>query len=208
MEVTITPTTPLLRPDQVQSAKDEIATLEAKMHNPLIQDKGMVAKQLRQAKKLTELQTPRPPENADEEGRMEKRSRELLEQILEGMPSQEEMRKAPPGAVEKHMRWERHNKQKILEWKNLQLRLKPGEQGAANLEVHRPTASSLNMDNAHIPGKRFFMPAVNGQAVTFSDEQIAYLKELGLEVGLMSNGEREVVKEHIGGVDLVFGKGA
>jgi hypothetical protein len=35
------------------------------------------------------------------------------------MPSQEEMRKAPPGAVDKHMGWEKRNKPKIAEWKNL-----------------------------------------------------------------------------------------
>jgi hypothetical protein len=200
------PTTPLLRPDQVEIARDEIKALEGKLQNPLIQDKGQVQKQLANARKLTEQQTPKPPLDAVEEGRMVTRSKELLEKILEGMPSQEEMRKAPPGAVEKHRAWERRNKPRILEWKNLQLRLTAGsgDRDAANLEKYRPTASTLNMDNAHIPGKQFYMPHTNGPAVTFSDEQLAFLKSQGFEPALMSNDQREVVKQHLtgGGIGL------
>src|SRR5262245_30687204 len=108
--IAVTPTSPLLRPDQLVRAKDEIAGLEDKLKNPLIQDKAAVQKQLVNARKLTELQTPRPPQNAEEEGRMVSRSKELLSKILQGMPSQEEMRKSPPGAVEKHRAWETRNK--------------------------------------------------------------------------------------------------
>lgn len=202
METATFDTKPLLRPDQVQSAKDEIASLEAKLSNPLIEDKAMVRRQLNNARRLTELQTPRPPQDSAEEGRMVARSRQLIGEILQGMPSQEEMRKAPPGAVDKHMRWEKANKPKILEWKNLQLRLKPGERDAANLERHRPTGSTLNMDGAQIQGKNFFMPATTGPAVVFSDEQLAYLKAMGFEPALMSNGERQVVKNHISGIGI------
>lgn len=201
-------TKPLLRPDQLQTAKDEIKSLEAKLSNPLIEDKAMVMRQLRNAKRVTAEQTPHPPQSAEEEGRMVKRSKELLEKILRGMPSHEEMRKAPPGAVDKHLKWEGSNKPLIQEWKNLQLRLKPGEREAANLERHRPTGSTLNMDNAFIPGKQFFVPAVNGPVVTFTDEQIAYLKANRIEVGLMSNDQREIVKEHIGiGMEAQKNKG-
>jgi hypothetical protein len=38
------------------------------------------------------------------------------------MLSHEEMRKCPPGAVDRHRRWEKKNK-KILEWQNIQRRL-------------------------------------------------------------------------------------
>jgi hypothetical protein len=203
---TVFPTTPLLRPDQVKNAQDEIKSLEAKLVNPLIEDKGMVRKQLTQAKKLTEAQTPRSPETAEEEGRMVSRSRQLLDEILQGMPSQEEMRKAPPGAVDKHMKWEKRNKPKILEWKNLQLRLKPGEREAASLEQHRPTGSSLNMDNAFIPGKNFFMPATNGPAVTFNDAQIAALRQVSPQLAdalaLLSNQDRQQIKDTISGIGL------
>jgi hypothetical protein len=206
MENTATfPTSPLLRPDQVEIARDEIKALEGKLQNPLIQDKGQVQKQLVNARRLTDAQTPQPPADALEEGRMVSRSKELLEKILDGMPSQEEMRKAPPGAVEKHRAWEKRNKPRILEWKNLQLRLTAGsgDRDAANLEKFRPTASTLNMDNAFIPGKQFYMAHTKGPAVTFSDEQLAFLKEQGFEPALMSNDQRQVVKEHLsGGIGL------
>ena len=119
------------------------------------------------------------------------------------------MRKAPPGAVDKHMKWERRNKLKILEWKNLQLRLTHGEESeAAVLERHRPVGSSLSMDNAFIPGKMFFMPPANaGLPPAFSDDQLAYLRnispELADQIGLMSNDQRRQVKDVIdGGIGL------
>lgn len=206
--LTVTPTSPLLRPDQLESAREEIKSLEAKMTNPLIEDKGQVRRQLQNARKATEMQTPHAPQNAEEEGRMVSKSRELLGKILEGMPSQEEMRKAPPGAVEKHRSWETRNKARILEWKNLQLRLTAGsgDRDAANLEKHRPTSSSLNMDSAFIQGKNFFMPEMTGPAVTFNDDQIAVLRKispaLADQLALMPNVDRQQVKDAISGIGL------
>lgn len=198
------PTTSLLTPDQVSAATEEIKSLDAKLSNPLIQDKGQVRKQLQQAKKLFDQQAPRAPETSEEEGRMVRRSRELLNEILQGMPSQEEMRKAPAGAVDKHMRWERRNKPKIMEWKHIQRRLTAGsnERDAANLERFRPTSSTLNMDSAQIPGKQFFMPATSGPVVTFSNEQLEYLKSIGFEPALLSNDQRAMVKEAMNGIGL------
>lgn len=201
-------TKPLLRPDQVESAREEIKSLETKLTNPLIQDKGQVRKQLQQAQKLMLEQVPQAPATVEEEGRMVARSKELLGKILEGMPSHEEMRKAPPGAVEKHRAWERRNKTAIIEWKNLQLRLNAGtsDRDVANLEKFRPTASSLNMDSAFIPGKNFHMPETNGPVVTFSDEQLALLRQLSPQladsVALMRNEDRQKVKDTIAGIGL------
>src|SRR3990167_10812588 len=192
-------TKPLLRPAQIEDTKSEIKALESKLQSPHIEDKGEVAKQLRRVTKSFEEQLPRPPVDGEEEGRMISRSRDLLNDVLRGMPSQEEMRKAPPGAVDKHMGWEKRNKQKIMEWKNLQLRLRPGEREAANLERHRPVGSTLSMDNAAVPGKMIYIPENVGATVTFSDEEMGHIKALkpGLEetVGLMSNEQRAVVKD-------------
>lgn len=201
-------TKPLLRPDQHQTAVEEIKSLEFKLQNPLIQDKGEVHKQLRRARHTLEMQTPQPPQDAEEEGRMVSRSKELLDQILQGMPSHEEMRKAPPGAVDKHRQWERRNKLRILEWKNLQLRMTvgSGDREVANLERYRPRASTLNMDNAQIPGKQFFMPNTSGPSVMFSDEQIALLRQLSPQLAdalsLMSNPQRQEVRDAVVGIGL------
>ena len=192
-------TKPLLRPAQLDEAKNQVKQAEAKLSNPAIQDKGEARKQLIRARQTLESQTPRPPADAAEEGQMVARSKHLLNQILTGMPSQEEMRKAPPGAVDKHMGWEKRNKPAILEWKNLQLRLRPGEREAANLERHRPVASSLSMDNAVVHGKNIFIPDNVGATVVFSDAELAQMDGLkaGLRdtVGSMSNEQRQVVKD-------------
>jgi hypothetical protein len=201
METAVFDTKPLLRPHQVEEAKSEIKACEEKLRSPHIEDKGEAAKQLRRLSAQYEQQVPRPPETTDEEGRMVARSRALLSKILVGMPSQEEMRKAPPGAVDKHMSWEKRNKAAIVEWKNLQLRLTHAkEPEAANLERHRPTSSSLSMDNAHIPGKDFHLPpTMSGLPAAFSDEQLAILELIspGLreQLATLNNADRRTVKD-------------
>lgn len=204
---TVFSTKPLLRPDQVSTAKGEIASLEAKLTNKHIEDKAEVQRQLRRARNDFETQVPVAP-TGDEAGRMVKRSKELLAEILVGMPSQEEMRKAPPGAVNKHLAWERANKARIQEWKHINLRLTAGsdDRDAANLEKYRPTGSTLNMDGAVIPGKQFFMPETTSPAVVFSDAQIELLRQLdpGLadRLSTLTNSQRTIVKEALGGIGL------
>ena len=210
MQTTQFDTKPLLRPRQVEEVKAEIKAAEDKLKSPYIEDKGEVVKQLRRVRQNFEQQAPRPPANGDEEGRMVARSNELLAEIVPAMCSQEEMRKAPPGAVDKFMMGEgsSHMKAKILEWKNLQLRLKPGENEAANLERYRPKDSSLNMDNPYIPGKMFFMPPIGAaRPVAFTDEQIALLRQLDPKLadmlGTLPNEVRAEVKELVtGGIGL------
>lgn len=201
--------TNLLRPRQVDDAKHEIKSLEEQLRSPHIEDKGEVNTKLRRVRKSFEQQAPRPAENPAEEDRMVKRSRQLLTEILEGMPSQEEMRKAPPGAVDKHIRWEKANKAKIVEWKNLQLRLTAGsgDNEVANLERFRPRESSLSMDNAVIPGKQYHLPPHDaGLPVTFTSEQLTFLRahdpELADMIGSLTNRQRAEVKEAINGIGL------
>ena len=208
---TVFPTKSLLRPDQVNSAKDEIKALESKLQNKHIEDKAEVSRQLRRAKKDFETQLPQPPANGEEEDRMVKRAKQLLSEITVGMCSQEEMRKAPAGAVDKHRAWEARNKPKIMEWKHIMLRMTAGsgDRDAANLEKHRPRASSLNMDSAQIPGKQFYMPETTGPAVTFSDAQIEALRavdpDLAERLSTLSNPQRQVVKDIVGdGIGLAF----
>lgn len=192
-------TKPLLRPAQLEEMQNQVKIAEAKLSNPAILDKGEARKQLIRNRQTLESQTPRPPVDAAEEGKMVARSKQLLNEVLAGMPSQEEMRKAPPGAVDKHMGWEKRNKSKILEWKNLQLRLRPGEREAANLERHRPVGSTLSMDNSYIQGQQFHIPENVGATVTFSDGELEQLRALkpGLAetVGSMTNEQRAVVKD-------------
>lgn len=207
---TVFDTKPLLRPDQVESAKSEIASLEAKLSNPLIQEKGAVRAQLARSRKSFEDQVPHPPRDGDEASSMERRSKELLDTIVSSMCSQEEMRKAPPGAVDKFRRGENSPamKKRIAEWKHIQLRLTAGssDREAANIERYRPKTSTLNMDSAQIQGKQFHMPETSGPSVIFSNDQLALLRKLNPEIAdmlaVLSNGDRQTVKDAVVGIGL------
>lgn len=193
-------TKPLLRPTQLADAKQELATLEKKLNNPLIQDKGEVAKQIRRLDASLNAQTPKPFVGAEKDAAA-KMEAELREKILQGMPSHEEMRKAPPGALEKHQAWEAKHKKNLLIWKNLRLRLNAGssDNSVANFEMFRPRTNSLNMDNAQIPGAQYFLPPPGvAPTVTFNDEEITFLKDvspkLADKLALLSNEDRAEVK--------------
>lgn len=173
--------TTLLRPNQIAEYETTEESLEQKLtgpHSKYIQDKGAVRGQLKRLRHALETQRPQSPVG-EEKDAMVKENKALLDEILVGMPSQEEMRKCPPGAIDKHRVWEKRNKQKILRWKNNQLRLNAGTDqiDIANLELHRPKKSSLNMDNAVISGDDYFLPEKVGYSVPFSDEDIRLLRE-------------------------------
>jgi len=150
----------MLRPQQRQELLSDQKMLQNKLKNPFIQDKGAVSTQLRRLNTQIETQSPKPFAS-DEVDKAVRREAQLKDDILIGMPSQEEMRKSPPGAIGKHMAWEKRNKQKIKEWKDLRLRLNSGtdDPDIANLEQFRPVSNTLNMHNAHIPGKQYFLPS-------------------------------------------------
>lgn len=204
METALAPSNiSLLRPDQIDDMEGEKETLERKLHNPRIEDKGAVQDQLRRLSKQLESQRP-TPYAATEIDSAVRREAELRDQISRGMLSHEEMRKCPPGAVDRHRRWEKENKPRILEWQNIQRRLNSGNEDreVACIENFRPVASRMNMDGALIPGKQYHLPPPGaGLPVAFSDEQLALLRSLSPEIadklGTLSNDERREVKEAI-----------
>lgn len=168
----------LLRPNQIADYERDRDSLQEKLGNKHIQDKKAVKHQLTRLEKNLEQQSPQEIP-ASERDAVVKETNELLEDIVTGMPSQEEMRKSPPGAVDKHRVWEKRNKEKILKWKENQLRLNVGtdEVDVANIEKYRPVKSSLNMDNALIPGQDIHIPPTVGHSRPYSDEEIKLIKE-------------------------------
>ena len=90
-----------------------------------------------------------------------KRLGELEAKIREGMPTHEDMRRNPAGAVDQHRRWERLNKANILERRNALIALNPGDDSKdlTNIDMIRPhsaaltqTGTSTFMADAQIPG--------------------------------------------------------
>lgn len=191
-----------LRPNQVSDMTEEKRRLEKAVSNPFVQEKGEVLRALRRISGQIEKQTP-IPYAGDEADKAVKREAILRDRILEGMPSQEEMRKAPAGAVGKHMAWEKRVKPLLNEWKAIRLRLNAGSEDpdVANFERFRPTSSTLNMHNTVVQGTQYFMPETSSQTVVFNDSQIEYLRSIAPDVAdklsFMTNDQRSEVKEII-----------
>ncbi len=164
-------TTPYLKPLEVETKASELRRLQEVISAPQhirsqVQDMGMIVRRRNDLRRDLEKNAPQPY-TGQELDRAVARESTLLTDIVQGMPTQAEMRRAPPGAVDKHMAWEKANKTKILEWKNIRRRLhasgdnpSPDVVDLSNLEKHRPQHASheVNMDNAVIPGKSIHIP--------------------------------------------------
>jgi len=209
---------PLLSPLQTESLKEEYNQLEASLAAPKwisgqIQDKPMMFKKLSYIKKTMERDLPCKYEGTTLD-KAKAREKELIEQITQGMPTQEEMRRNPPRAVDKHRSWESRNKAKILEWKNIRKRLLAS--GAiddcpydsvdiSNIERYRQSggAQQLSMDNAQIAGKQFYMNQIPS-TVVFNDDELATLKgadpELAAMIGTLSADVRAERKTIVKGI--------
>lgn len=209
-------TKPLLRHNQIQDYQEEAKRLEGIMSAPphvaaQIQDMGEVRRQLFAVKTALETQTPQPYTQEILDGAVA-REAELREQWMQGMPTQAEMRRNPAGARDKHVRWERANKEKILEWKNIRLRLHASgylneahdATDIANIERYRPREASheLNMHNEQIPGKVQFGPVPGaGPVAVMTDAESEVLKaadpDLHAKMALLDNDSRRRVIEAV-----------
>lgn len=151
----------LLRPTQLADTLQDIKSAEDQLKDPRVQDKGAVRTRLTNLRKQYEAQAPRPLTNPIMKDKLAAEAQKLLDEITPGMLTQEEMRKNPAGSVDKHMRWERANKKKILRWKKLQCVLNADQsdphswdRDAANLERFRPSgAMDRFRTDAQISGK-------------------------------------------------------
>ena len=152
----------LLGKAERQSYEEERTKLEGSLVNPLVTDKVAVRKQIRRVQHSLDTQSPPvlTGPGLDAEVRLEK---ELREEFVPKMLSQEEMRKAPPGAVGRFMAGENsfECKEKILRWKNCQrtIHRESDDPEIASIERFRPTVSNLNMHGAQIPGQNFNFPS-------------------------------------------------
>ena len=150
---------PMLRKGQIDTYHDEVVHLKQMLKDPTLENPGEIVKIIGRVENTLHEYTPPDitGENADVLSRM---SGELKTSMLHGMPSGEEMRKNPPGAVGRHMAWERRNGDNIQAWKNIQLMLNAGadDPDLCNIESFRPhtTPTQLAMDGAQIMGKQFF----------------------------------------------------
>ncbi len=170
------------RKDQVQALEREAfgekeKVKDAKLYNTPIEG-GLVTRRLRQIN--GELDKYRPPEiGGMVKDALAKHSNKLVEEIREGMPTTEVMDRNPVGAVHAHTEWSKANKQKVLEWKNIQVVLNPDsdDPDLRNFEKHRP---AMNFSG----GNTSFMPDGQlGGHLAFSEAaKENFPKDMGNEV--------------------------
>ena len=93
------------------------------------------------------------------------RLNDLNARIRVGMPTHEDMRRNPAGAVDQHRRWEKLNKSAVLERRNILIALNPGDDSKdlTNIDMIRPHAPNVGaatfMPDAQIPGVFAMTPA-------------------------------------------------
>lgn len=188
-----------LRPNQTADLQDEQVRLKKTLKREGV-DKADINKQLRKVNTMISTQSATQLQGQELDS-AQKRIDTLRESIQKGMPSHEEMRKAPPGAVGKHIDWEKRNKKNIAEYKRLQIACNTGSDDPelASVEKFRPTKNTLNMHDAVIPGQDFH--GIDTAAVTtvLSTEDIKLIRErapaeISGKLALMDAEGRSIVK--------------
>ena len=163
---------PYLRPHQIEDMIEERSGIEktlsatASAQNAIV-DRGAMMKHHRHLTDQITHHSPKPYVENERDAAV-KRAADLEEQMLVGMPTHAEMRRNPHGAVDKHRLWEERNLNRVLEWKNVRLRMHasgmidgPADaRDIANIETIRPTysAQELAMRGEQIQGKTISMP--------------------------------------------------
>lgn len=173
-----------LRHSQIEEIENEKRVLQHTLESREVQERGNLVAHL--ARIDRELETKGPPDlTGDERDRLTRECQQIEERLIPQMPSDEEMRRNPPGTVGRHMRYEKLSKSRdrfpegeIFRWKDNQLALNKGSEDpdVANFERMRPLHShQASMLGAQIPGKVFVgtnpTPAYReGYDRTFGDE--------------------------------------
>jgi hypothetical protein len=203
----------LLHPRQVVELNDTRARLQGMLgaaphiRGQLADSGAMVQGQLAEVDRmLRQAPEPIPKDEIDAAVRLET---ELRGKWLDGMPTQAEMRKNPPGAVDKNKAWSNRTKDDVLRWKHLRRRLHASgisehrladEGDISNIEMFRPAGGSgeMSMDNAQIPGRQYHLPPPGaGPAAVMSEDDAALLQAINPEVAARmatyTNEQREKI---------------
>jgi len=150
----------LFRPHEAAQVAEDKRSCERAMRDTNVLDKPAVHRALKRLGKMEEEHSV-PQLTPQQKDQAKKRILELEGKMKNGMLSHEEMRRNPPGAVDQNIWWEKQNKRRVNEWKNLQLALNAGipddqARDLVNVERLRPRVSHLNMAGAQIPATTAF----------------------------------------------------
>lgn len=134
--------TVLLRHDQIKELREDKAEIERVLNDPFLRQKVKVGEARRQLGNIDRMINDQAAEplTSDESNKLHKMEKDLRAKITTNMPTQEIMRKNPPGAVNWHRTWEKAMKPFIKRWKNIRRQLDPTSEDPdiSNLERYRP----------------------------------------------------------------------
>ena len=157
-------TAPLLKQSQIDDMGSEQKRISETLNAPphirnVIQDRAQLYTTLKKLEASLGRDTPREYAK-DDIDKAVKREAELREAFVADMCTQEEMRRNPPGAVDKHLAFEAKHKANIAEWKNIRRRLyvsgalesRFSERSLSNIEMFRPGGWATLRDIADASG--------------------------------------------------------
>lgn len=212
-------TAPLLKQSQIEDLQSERDRLSSQLNAPphlrrAIQDPALMMKTLKGIERSLNEDAPVAYQGPELDKAL-KRAKELRDLIQADMCTQAEMRRNPPGALDKHIAFESKHEGNILEYKNIQKRLLAAgalpsgmsERSAANIEMFRPAGGpgEMNMDNAQIPVTRTISLGAN-RSSTLNEREIEIIKLLAPDIyeklALLSSEQRDDLKAAIGDAPL------
>jgi len=144
--------------------QEELKLYEAQLNQPSWMRSGSDEQRATTIRRVRDLKqqmakSVAPEVSGETKDALKKRLGELEQTIRVGMRPHEVQRRAPVGAVDHYMKWEKENKDNILEWKNIKRVLEPDDESKdlANVEMLRPTMAGPGdnatfMADAQIPG--------------------------------------------------------
>lgn len=159
--------TRFLKPSEVQNRNDELGSIEKQLNAPAwhLANTGATSERIANLRRRREsirdeMEESAPPDvSGGTKDALAERAKVLEEKIRDGMLSHEEMRRNPVGAVGRHSRWEKANKHRILEYKNIVRLLEhdnddPDVSNIERLRPHNlPAHGATYMMGAQIPGQ-------------------------------------------------------
>ena len=202
----------LYRPPQIEEARGDIEALSGMLAPDNVRDykigkrvRARAQRQLATIRTNLERYTPRPYAGPELDKAVAEANMLRDRMVAGGMPTAAEMRRCPPGTIDKHRAWEAKYKPDWLRWKYLEQRIHAGSDArdTANFEKHRPTggAGEADLSVSLVPSKDYhFGPAFGqGQPTVMSDAELAMLKALDPvlagQMALLDTEQREEVRD-------------
>lgn len=166
-----------------QSEAAEVEATERKLTDPVerrfLQNPGKLKQQNDRRKQNLLAQSPPTDLKPSQRDKMRKLETVTRDFVAENMPTAEQMRHNPPGAVDHHIAWNRHAKRALLTWKSVRILLNSDSDALdlANFEVYRPAnAATRNLfSDGQIPGQWALSPQAkeNYDGIKWTDDDFA-----------------------------------